>query len=248
MTTQEAIEKCRKLLKLANCTGATPEEAARAAEMAAAIMARHELDTAAASLAEPEQPREEVKDFGADPVDNNGRDRWRGWLLLKIAHLHGCHCYRNGGRLALIGRPSDVATVRYLYSWISAQIIEISGRATVGNGRTYANNFRIGMVETIARRMETAKREAEDKFRTDTATAATGGAIVLASNAIALRAQHLSDAISYGRQKLHLRSSGGGGRFTHDGAAREQGRAAGNRVNLGGNRASMTGGAYKLTA
>jgi hypothetical protein len=247
MTTQEAIEKCRKLLKLANCTGATPEEAARAAEMAAAIMARHELDSAAASLAEPEQPREEVKDFGADPVDSNRRDTWRGVLLLKVAHLHGCQAYRSGAGLCLIGRPSDVATVRYLYSWISAQVEEISGRACVGNGRTYANNFRIGMVETIGRRMTEAKTAAEAQFRTDTATTATGAAIVLASNAIALRAQHLADAVAYGKANLHLRSASRSS-FTTHATAREQGRAAGNRVNLGGNRASMTGGAYKLTA
>jgi hypothetical protein len=241
MTRDEALQKVAKLLRLTTERGATQDEAAQAAGLASALMSRYEIDAAAIALQEPEAIKEEVKDFGADPIDQKARERWRGYLAIAIAHLHGCHCYRSAGRLCLIGRPSDVQTVRYLYGWTVRQVEAISGRDCIGYGITYANNFRLGMVDTIKARLTEAHRNAATVAKIEAGREGATVALVLVSQAIQLRESYLADAIQFGKEKLHLRSASGSS-SRYDGNARAAGRAAGRTVTLHGSNVRQLGG------
>lgn len=238
MTYDEALEKAAKLLRLAQSSN--PHEAALAASRAQDLMQRFQIDNALAELAATGngvgQPQEEVKDFGFDPLDKAGRlERWKGQLGLGLAKLHGCSCYRSGGDLKLIGRASDVSTVRYMFSWLNREIKRLAAEDCRGCGITYAKDFKLGAVETIVARLreqagltrKAAVAEAQSQVESGNALA-----LVRMSQALERVEKRLADAEAYGKEKLHLRA-GRSSRSNYSPTGREAGRQAGHRVSLG---------------
>ena len=246
MTQAEAIEKVRKLMKLA--TSPVQAEAELAAAKASEIMSKYELDSAALELTSTEKVEEEVKDFGDDPLDQGGVvQSWKGRLSMVISHLHGCQVYKSSGRLCLIGRPSDVATVRYLYGWICRQIDIVTDGLGLGFSRNFKTNFRLGMVDTISIRMKEAAEKAKQEFMTEKVSQGSTTALMLVNNSLALRKKYLDDAIEYGKQKLHLRASHSRGARFND-AGRAAGREAGHKVQFNAVRRSLNRGQTQLNA
>ena len=246
MNKAEAIEKAAKLLRLA--TSPNQPEAERAAAKAHEIMVRYELDAEALELAgKSEQPAEPIKDFGFDPLDcGANHSTWTGRLIVIIAHAHGCQAYKkHQGGYGLIGRASDVQTVRYLYSWIRTQVERIAEADCVGCGRTYWLNFRLGMVETISRKLEEAHKAAAEAFKAETVATGNSQALVLVNNAIAKRDERLSAAIDYGKKVVGLRS-GGGSRSNYNAEARSSGRGAGHRVSINASKGNLSGSQRQL--
>lgn len=163
------IEKIRKLLALSKSSNAN--EAAAAAAAAQRLMAEHQI--AEAELEVGDGPRESACK-SADPIDAFGEQAptWKGVLCQGLADLLGCEVWlewvkKPGGGLGrlmqVVGRPSDVASLRYLYAWLVSEIERLTQKHAKGKGRTYANSYRLGAVHGCLDAMQTANREVRAK-------------------------------------------------------------------------------------
>lgn len=227
MNMNEAIEKAAKLLRLA--TSSNPHEAALAAARAQEIIDRYKLNIDGLNTeAEPESA-EPVRDYGsADPVDNT-RDVWRGILIVGICSANDCKAYKSGPALCLIGRPADVQTVRYMYGYLTRQIEHMTAISCRGSSRTYWNNFRHGMVETIINRLKEQRAATVTAAKQEAQQAQNAGALVRIDRAL-IRMEATRREVEQVAERLHLRSRSS--RTTYNNEARARGREAGQRVGL----------------
>src|SRR6266446_4339831 len=93
--TPEALDKVRKLLRLA--TSANTNEAAAAAAKAQELIDRYQLTAALLTLdAATSISEEPIEDFAAKgaPLDDRPRiGRWTSWLASRIAYYNGAKVY-----------------------------------------------------------------------------------------------------------------------------------------------------------
>jgi hypothetical protein len=246
MTNQEAITKAVKLLRLSQSSN--PNEAALAAGKAQEIIDRYKLGALSADFDDNgHNPDEPIKDFGSDPIEPSGRlATWKWRLFSTITAQNQCKGYVSrsaGGKgLAIIGRPSDAQTVRYIFGWLRAEVDRLAEKECRGFGITYANNFRIGAAEEIGKRLE-IQREATDKAvmreaETEVASGTNSMAVMRLNTALVRREKQLAQVGAWAKQNLRLVSrSVGGGRS--DNVARAHGRLAGQSVSLRPARATI---------
>lgn len=191
MTHQESLRKVQGCLKLAARAG-TPEESAAAASAAQRIIDNYKLDVSAIDYdaQESERETEEIKDFRNDPLDipaGGYSTRWGGLLASSLAKANQCKIVfgfktKNGARpINIFGRPSDVQTVRYLYSYFKAEVIRISELFTKGNSSAYVNQFRHGVVDAIREHLTKSQQETFATKRSEV----NGLALVKVDNALA---------------------------------------------------------------
>lgn len=227
------IRKIKNLLKLAENEGATPAEAAAAMGRAQHLMDRYKIDAALAEAFDDE-PTEEIRDWD-DPLDTmTGRSlpTWLGRLAMVVAGANGCHVYQSrgeGGRkmLKILGGASDATTARYLYKWIRRQVDEMACEYS-GNGKTWINNWRLGVVQEINYRMKRARKAAAaDAVR-------EGHALIVVETALAKIAQRSTEVEAWGAANLGLRGRGRSTSSRYDSSARAQGRQDGRSVTLNG--------------
>lgn len=184
------IDRIRKLLALSESNN--EHEAAAAAAQAADLMVKHEIEAAALTTPdnEPEDPTQET-------LDSSGRRvSWKGSLAHAISLSAGCRSYsassRGGCKTQIVGPPSKLATVRYLYQYLTAEIDRLANKAygaehkecvdsnvPAPSARAWKNAFRLGASNTIAGRLLRQRRE------TQAAAAAAGqsAALVVVKNA-----------------------------------------------------------------
>lgn len=173
MNHDKVIDKIKKLLRLAE--SADVNEAANAAAQAQRLMEQHRIDQAMISVDEDAEDAsvddEDIKEFSDQPLAASGRlAQWKSSLGVAIASINGCRCvlskeWSDGHRkfrttLCLVGHPSDVVTVRYLFSYLVGEIERLCKERNHGRGRTWANSFRIGAVHTVRKRLQEAKEQA----------------------------------------------------------------------------------------
>lgn len=235
MTHEEAVQKAAKLLRLA--TSDNPNEAALAASRAQDIIDRYKLTGMALDLeGKPAEPEEPIKNFAAPLNEEDGASsqlqRWKGWLAMDLAKVNQCRVYKSDGKLKIIGRASDAETIRYMYAYLVKEIERLTKRDALGNGRTYANNFRIGCVETIGKRLREQHNATIEAVKTEArAEVSNPNAIVRVEQSIVRIEQRAKSVDAWVEANFKLyKSSGGGGRHHSD--ARAAGRAAGHEVNL----------------
>lgn len=245
MTHAEALQKAAKLLRLATSTN--PHEAALAASRAQEIIDRHNLSNAALEgVGENQQSAEPIVDFSNDPIDNRPA-RWQVYLSVHLARANQCKSITCGGRLCMIGRPSDVSTIRYFYAMICRDIERITAASCTGTGRTYWNNFRLGMVETIGQRMKAQTAATVAAVRTEAqADIINPHALAVTERSIAAVAARAMAVEAWTKQNLKLRAARSS-RSTYDSGAREAGRIAGHHVRLGGSGQSIGSGRLAIT-
>lgn len=247
-TRQAVLEKVARLLAL-GANNANEHEAANAMAAAARLMEQHKIDQAAidalASEDDAPEPIEvDVFTVGADEGTTMVAN-WRWTLVFTLARLHGCHGFitRRAADLdgpkrlewRVVGDKLDASAVRYLYAYAARQIETLTKRALdngMGSGRTWANSFRMGCADRVASRYSEALR----KVRAETRATATGGALVRVDE----RADQIALAVRERKAKLNLRSTRGGGARS-DRSARDAGRLAGDRVDLGLGRSAALG-------
>jgi hypothetical protein len=230
MNIHEATMKAAKLLRLANSSN--QHEAALAAARAQEIIDRYKLDIDGLTNEHEVESAEPVRDYGCDdPIDNDARDLWKGVLLVVLCDVNDCKAYKSGPRLCIIGRPGDVQTVRYMYGFITRQVELFAARDCRGHSRTYWNNFRHGMVDTISRRLKEQRDATRNAVRAE-ASAQGSSAIVRIDRALA-RIEQTRREVEFAAERLKLRR-GGSRSYRGDNTARSAGRAAGNNVRLGG--------------
>jgi hypothetical protein len=155
------LEKVRKLRALA--TSSNEHEAAAAAAAAERIIQEHRLSEAEVE-AGGEAPTEKASD-GHEPITTHAKRApyWRKYLVSGLSSRHGCATYlryAGGGGWAhqIVGRKSDVETVRYLFAWLSLEIDRLAGLHK-GEGRAWLNSYRVGAVAGCLEAMAVAERE-----------------------------------------------------------------------------------------
>ncbi len=239
MTHTDAVDKVRKILRLADKAG-TPEEAAAAMSRAQALIDTYKLESTMIEADETAQPDEPIEDYGRKfaPLDSQKQlIRWRYWLASSVAKANACETYASGGWTHIVGRASDVETVRYLFGYIVKQaedLIDTNGR---GCGKTWRNNFALGIVDTVGRKLRVSK----DAWKKDVAAAAllsdstglTSTALVRTNQALVKMEQRGLATLSWTKTNMKLRK-GSSSNSRYDHSARAAGRVAGESVSLGG--------------
>jgi hypothetical protein len=153
------LNRIHKLLALA--TSSNVNEAAVAAAQAQKLIARHRIDQA--------QLDNYFHDFDEhdnpfrlhdDALDAGSRVApWHLELAMVVAEANGCRVVvLKEGRYStfkLVGHEDDVASVRALYAWLSAEIERIS-RSSKQLGKDSLDTFRLGAISTIEYRLDEA--------------------------------------------------------------------------------------------
>jgi hypothetical protein len=239
MTRDEALRKVASLLKLANSSNAN--EAALAAQRAQEIMAKFALYSAMLDVdgGSPE-PDEPIMDFGrkgAPLHESTRKSGWRVRLASVVAKANGCHIYLTTGfgrsLIQIVGRPADADTVRYLFAYLANETDRLAEREARGCGRTWANNFRIGVVDTIAAKLVEAQQAVNAAARSEAASANNPHALVRVNNAIE-RVTAKSSAVEVWMKTNMKLGTAKASAARYDGSARAAGQAAGREISVGG--------------
>lgn len=250
MTRDEALRKVASLLKLANSNNAA--EAALAAQRAQEIMAKFALDSAMLDVdggvnREPDEP---IMDFGRKgaPLDDMGgkkRSTWRVRLADRVAKANGARIYLSGCRTHIVGRPSDADTVRYLFAYLANETDRLCDREGKGCGATWRNNFRLGVVDTIAQKLREAQQAVNAAARSEAASGPNQHALVRVNNAIERVAAKSSAVEVWMKTNMKLGNARASS-AQYDGSARAAGQAAGREISVGGRSAGALAGRAKM--
>lgn len=247
------LDQVRKLLELSK-HNTNVNEASAAAAQAQRLMSKYAISEAMLDVSpDDDEASEQIEVDTLHKHGSRSLPTWKGSLGVVMAEVNQCKCYRLGNELRIIGRPSDAATVRYLFSYVAREIDRLTAEESSlrGNpGRTWCNNFRLGAVSEINKRLEAAESDARAAMKQEADASddmGTGAALVRVNNAIAKLDKRSEAVEDYGKRKLHLRS-GGSRRSRYDAGARAAGKRAGARINLDrGGAALGSGNSRKLT-
>lgn len=120
------IDRIKKLLRLADVKrGATPEEAANAAAKAQALLFEHNLSMASLGDLGKEERPEEIEQQNADLSNATYQTvKWHRALVFAISKPLFCRvvCWSGEQRVSIIGKPSNIQVVNYLYFYLSTEI------------------------------------------------------------------------------------------------------------------------------
>jgi hypothetical protein len=189
---QRVLERIQKLRALEGSPNV--HEAATAAALADKLIQQHKLEEAELEAGTGE--RSERPDEAPDPLLQERRaTTWKWRLASGLARHYDVALYRQSvldsaesGRdflaqpprrgvvsaLRMVGRPSDLAALRWMFAWLSTEIEQLAGRAVVGRGRRWGNAFRIGAVSTVVTAL------AQSKAALEPGACASNASIILA--------------------------------------------------------------------
>ena len=257
---ESALRQVARLLKLSE-RAATPQEAAVAAAKAQTLMERFQIEKAIAlesQEAKERKPDEPVKHFDdQEAFDGDFKTQiphWRWRLAQTILMAHGCYAYIGSTRyrresdhetgkvryaggtstIAVIGRKSDVEAARYVYQYALRECERLVSELPPGQGKTWRNNFRLGLVDAIRDSLIAAKHELHEELREHATDDPVDPkrALTIVNSALKRREDVVEDARDYGKRILHLRSRGSGVGGAHDYSARMAGRDAGSGISM----------------
>jgi hypothetical protein len=239
--TELIVSKVQKLLRLSTANS-NAEEAASAAAKAQQLIDEYNLSAAMLTLddATPTQSVDEpIRNFDDAPLHKAERlSRWRGQLAMTIAEHNGCKVWRNGGNLMIIGRPSDAETVRYLFAWLERGVERLASTHGAGYGKSWRDNFRLGVVETIAQKLIAQHTAFTQRAQ---ASAENPHALMRVNQALATVADRVQSVERWQKANLKLRK-GSAHRTNYDAGARAQGRVAGQSITIGGAKRVLVNG------
>lgn len=231
------IDRIKKLLALSNSTN--EHEAANAAALAAELMLQHKIDQA--DLAVEDEAQEEVAAWrvGSDKT-NVG---WKGVMLVGLFYAFGCWGSKSAQRgWRVIGRKSDVDTVRYLFDYLVNEVNRLADEGwerhqyeTYDSIRRWKNAFRVGAAGVIQRRL---KEQHQQTMKAAEEAGKTSALVYIGKQEEQVALACRQRGIKF--QKTGRDVSGS----SHDGYAR--GREAGKDVVLGGGRGQLAAGRKQL--
>lgn len=232
MMNKETLLKIKKLMALANGSS-FQEEAASALGKAQALMLKHKV-TQAMLEDTVEEDGESIESFYESPLNEEDRGKrklsmWKYRLTSVLCQFNGCYVFQSGCHLILVGKPSDVDAVRYLYGYCRREVDRLTALNCKGHGRTYANNFRIGCVEAIREAMNFEQAEIRKQFDHDK----DEKSLVVIDKTLAKIQRDRQDSRAFATNKFRLRS-GSGSSYRGDSAARNAGKSAGSSIYKGG--------------
>ena len=233
------LEKVSRLLALSKSSNAN--EAAAAAGRAAEIMDKYRLTMA--DLESPSIPAEAfVKDSGA-PIYETGRTvLWKTNLVYVLCNHYGVAYYYDLARstemgrkyteVRLVGKPSGIEMVRYMFAWLSAEIQRISDTEHKGKGFkfTYIFSYCEGFVAGI---------EAQLKVSRATAKAESS----VSSVALAKIDNAFEEANAWMKSAMKLSDGKGGSSRQFNAGGFASGKLKGENLHLG---SSLNGGKVKM--
>jgi hypothetical protein len=169
----QILDKISKLLALGE-RGGTEAEATSAMQKAHELLAKHNLsldDVKASPVAEEDYIRDEA---AATP-----RQPWQNWVWSAVAELYFCQRYqrifRGEQTHLLIGKPSNIAVVKFVATYVVRTGEELARRA--GHGLAFRNSFKKGFAIRI---MQRAKEEISLARAEGLTDSETGTALVVA--------------------------------------------------------------------
>lgn len=237
MTHEKIVDRVRKLLALSK--SANVNESANAAAAAQKLMTQHNVTEAMVDVSPDED--EKVEDDVLHVHGPKGVATWKGALAVALCEVNQCLCYKNGGEIHIVGTPSDANTSRYLFSYVVREIERLckdeSGMRGAGeNLSTWRNNFKLGAMTEINKRLRQAHQEAKAAMRQEADASddmGTGTALMRVNTAITKLDDRMDAAKDYGRRELHL-TKGSKSRTRYNAGARSAGERAGAGINLNG--------------
>ena len=254
MTYQDAMRKVMALLRLADAErNPNAEQAAAAAAKAQELIDRYKLDVASADYDSQQEMRdqEDVQAFDDDPLGEakgTYHMRWSGQLAMTICMMNQCMVYRSmTGTITcvwqIIGRPSDVSAVRYLFSYFQREVNRLADAACVGHSRAYWGQFCCGVVDTIRRKLHASQKQTFAAKRAEVAT--NSMALVRVDQALAKLDKRTKDVEEFAKKKLKLRD-GRAANFKKATGGRERGQLEGEKVRIPGARAALGSGQRQI--
>jgi Protein of unknown function (DUF2786) len=169
---QHVIDKVRKLRQLA--TSSNPHEAEAAARVAERLLTEHKIAEAELEAEAPGSREPVIEDTMGIFIDG---DKWKSHMLFRLAtHYDVTNYYTHRARkknVTLIGRASDIATVKYQYAFFASEIERLT-RTSGYAGRRALNAFRVGCSIGILRALEEAKKASMEGASTSTAMVLVG--------------------------------------------------------------------------
>jgi len=171
MALDELIAKVQKLRRLATNAAATEHEAAAAAAAADRLIQEHGLQEAQLQADSGEVGERPDEDRDAFARWDGSVPQWQLSLAVQLIRHYNCACYRTPGKrgrwgtsLHVIGRPSDVSTARYMYSWLVLEIERLAKRFS-GQGKAWINSYKHGASRGVLDAMYHAKKTAREEAR-----------------------------------------------------------------------------------
>lgn len=256
MTREDAIKKAAMLLN--HAAGAqrinSVHEAATAAAMAQALMDKWELtrdlvERPTTGATEIDEAIESFYDRPEGWLDSTPEKQpWRYQIAVALAGLNGCYIFtskRNGrhqhSTLEIVGRPSGVETVRYMYEWITREVRALIDKDGRGMGLVWRREFAEGAASEIAHRLWSQRQQTINEVKAEHAN--NPHALVKIEQSLQ-RMRDTSAVEAFATERHQLRPGGHRRVQSHE-TARDLGRAAGRRVNLNPARGSVGPGARR---
>jgi len=166
MDRESIIKQINALRALSQDKSATVAEAAAAARAAETLIQRHALAEAELGIT---SATEGIIDDNNPITDWDQRQTvWQNVLLSALAKAYECEVVFKwqDGRVNMfgLGRPSDIAIMRYQYAFFTIEIARLShllapGDLTRGQGKHWHNSFYRGAVSSIAEALKSVKQE-----------------------------------------------------------------------------------------
>lgn len=239
------IDRIRKCLSLASNNN-SPEEAAAAAAMAQELMFKHQIGESDLDLDDGKRVSEEVVD---ESILDDGAKRvaWKATLAFGIARAFGCTLYTDqssgtGTKYQVVGLKSVVQTVGYMFLYLANEVEQLADAAWARetnkkfqSPRTWKNNFRMGAVNIISKRLQAQRAEQDRQVAAMVREANTNPTAAPVSTALALYKtdqERVTDKYAEVKKAKSLRSKRT--RYSYNPSAYERGQAAGGNVSLGG--------------
>jgi hypothetical protein len=250
------IDKIQKLRALAARAGSVHEAEAAAAAADKLVQengieeAQLEVQGQLAAEAPIEDVEPVAKWVGRTPT-------WQLLLVCDLMHHYDCVGYRTwiysdgrnvGEMVPIVGRPSDIANVRFMYGWLVVEIERLAQAANVeGNGRSWLDSFRRGAAAGVRDKLHESKKAvvqaatARAKVAEEILHAVNPAApITSATAALALYDKRKDEAkaklyaLHPGLEKQEKRSRGGSSvRGAGDYSAFHEGHQAGRNIHTG---------------
>lgn len=250
-TRDDAMRKAAALLRLA-ARGGTPAEAAAAAAKAQAVMDEYELTRDGVEQHGQAPVDEDFAVFGSRPdgqLDAEKRQRtWRWILSSGLAKLHGCYAYNTTRTLRgelyrtteLVGRPSQVETVRYLFGWLANEVDRLAGAQGLGMGQVWRREFSEGAAWEILTILQHQRAETVREVRAAASLPGASTALAVVERNLA-RLQDVEGARLTAIKELRIRERSVRRQAAYEPTARDAGAAAARTIDMTGSKATLPG-------
>jgi len=151
---EDVLRKIRKLLALSESSN--PNEAANAAAKARKMLLEHGL-----SMDQIGQPPGDVQeDIWRD--FQGPRNTLTGQLVVRVAKANMCAVLGAGGRSRsrwiLVGRPAATAAAKVQLDYLYEAMERGAKAASNGRGKSWMNDYRLGWICAIGKRLEDAAK------------------------------------------------------------------------------------------